>query len=71
MRCDYCGVLITFGNNGGHAPHGIPLYVCKHCYQILLKSEAKQVLDLRDEAERFIEEVQCGSGIQGSAPQEP
>ena len=33
-------------------------------------AEAKRVLDLRDEAERFIEEVQFGSNIQGSTSQE-
>lgn len=33
-------------------------------------AKAKQVLDLREEAERFIEEVQFGSGLQWKAPQE-
>lgn len=33
-------------------------------------AKAKQVPDLRDEAERFIEGVQFGSDIPGKAPQE-
>lgn len=43
MRCDYCGVLITLSDGGRLAPYGIPLYVCKHCYQVLLKSHVKEV----------------------------
>lgn len=42
MRCGYCGCQLTPANNGGHAPHGIPLYVCKACYQKLKDSEIKK-----------------------------
>lgn len=35
MKCDRCGVTLTISNNGGYVPHGIPLYVCKLCYNKL------------------------------------
>ena len=39
MKCDKCGVFLTISNNGGFAPYGIPLYVCKSCYNKLKESE--------------------------------
>lgn len=39
MKCDKCGVSLTVSNNGGFAPYGIPLYVCKSCYNKLKESE--------------------------------
>lgn len=39
MRCDKCGVVLTTENNGSFAPYGIPLYVCKSCYNKLKESE--------------------------------
>lgn len=39
MKCDKCGVPLTVSNNGGFAPYGIPLYVCKSCYNKLKESE--------------------------------
>lgn len=39
MKCDKCGVSLTISNNGGFAPYGIPLYVCKSCYNKLKESE--------------------------------
>jgi len=40
MRCDCCNCLLTPANDGGYAPYGLPLYVCKACYQ-KLKEEWK------------------------------
>ncbi len=42
MRCDYCNCQLTPANNGEYAPRGIPLYVCKACYQKLKNSEVKK-----------------------------
>lgn len=39
MKCDKCGISLTTSNNGGFAPYGIPLYVCKSCYNKLKESE--------------------------------
>ena len=39
MKCDKCGVSLTISNNGGFAPYGIPLYVCKSCYNKLKENE--------------------------------
>jgi DNA-directed RNA polymerase subunit M/transcription elongation factor TFIIS len=39
MKCDKCGVSLTISNNGDFAPYGIPLYVCKSCYNKLKESE--------------------------------
>jgi DNA-directed RNA polymerase subunit M/transcription elongation factor TFIIS len=39
MKCDKCGVALTVSNTGGHAPYGIPLFVCKTCYNKLKESE--------------------------------
>ena len=42
MKCDKCGVELTPGNDGGFAPYGIPMYVCKACYRKLKESEGKK-----------------------------
>lgn len=39
MKCDKCGIALTVSNTGGHAPYGIPLFVCKSCYNKLKESE--------------------------------
>ena len=39
MKCDKCGIALTVSNTGGHAPYGIPLFVCKSCYNKLRESE--------------------------------
>lgn len=53
MRCDKCGIALTVANTAGHAPYGIPLFVCKSCYNKLKESEK----DLQKEYEenRMIE----------------
>lgn len=42
MRCDYCNCPLTPANDGGHAPYGLPLYVCKSCYKFLKLEREKQ-----------------------------
>ena len=39
MRCDSCNQQLTPANNGVFAPNGLPLYVCKSCYQKLKNSK--------------------------------
>lgn len=47
MTCDLCGVNLTPGNDGGHAP-GLPLYVCKQCYKKLKKEQEEKPVEKKD-----------------------
>lgn len=65
MRCDRCGVTLTISNNGGYAPYGIPLYVCKYCYnklkeggrihQIVNEKNIDEIKDKNPPSKSFIE----------------
>lgn len=57
-KCDYCNCQLTPANNGGYAPHGLPLYVCKACYQKLKDSKIISQEEVENEE---IEEVRLSS----------
>lgn len=38
MKCDYCGKLLSCGDDPRNAPNGLPLFVCKKCYEQLRHS---------------------------------
>lgn len=38
MRCDYCGCFSA----DRYAPYGLPLFVCKGCYESLKKKYVKE-----------------------------
>lgn len=52
MRCDYCNCQLTPGNNGGYAPNGLPLYVCKACYQKLKDEKVVEDGEQEEQDER-------------------
>ena len=52
MTCDYCGVKLTLGNNGGFAPNGLPLYVCKNCYQKLKTKPKDKIIRVQQKMRR-------------------
>lgn len=39
MKCDYCGKSLSCFDEPKNAPYGIPLFVCKKCYEQLKKSK--------------------------------
>lgn len=41
MTCDYCGIHLNLGNYKGSAPNGIPITVCKKCYEKLKTEQNK------------------------------
>ena len=45
MKCDYCNCNLTPGNYAGSAPGGIPITVCKTCYDKLKSEAAKSSKD--------------------------
>lgn len=54
MRCDYCNCQLAPANDGGYAPNGLPLYICKICYQklksgkLMLPQESGTLLEILD-----------------------